>query len=597
LKGKGLGYTLSSMSNRTDQFTITLAQLNPIVGDVEGNAAKARAARDKAAADGADLVVFPELFIAGYPPEDLVCKPAFQAACRSAIETLARETADGGPALLIGTPWVDDGKLYNACALLDGGRIAALRYKANLPNYGVFDEKRLFARGPAAGPVTVRGVRVGVPICEDIWLDQSEDYENVVETLAETGAEILVVPNGSPYGRDKTDVRLSVVVARVTESGLPLIYLNEVGGQDELVFDGASFALNADLSVAAQLPAFVDDITTLRWTRDGDTWRCAGPITPLPEGDKADYAACVLGLRDYVRKNGFPGVLLGISGGIDSALCAAIAVDALGADRVRAVMLPYRFTAQASLDDAAKLAGRLGIRYEVLPIAPAVEGFEAILSDSSAGLPRDITEENLQARTRGTLLMAISNKTGAMVVTTGNKSEMSVGYATLYGDMNGGFNPIKDIYKTEVFRLAALRNSWTPQGALGPSGEVIPPDIITRPPSAELRENQTDQDSLPPYGVLDGILERLVEREEPLAAIVAAGFDRETVARIDRLLAIAEYKRRQAAPGVKVTSRNFGRDRRYPVTNRFRDSGKPLAEADTSLVARAGRASAEAFDG
>jgi NAD+ synthase len=585
------------MTERTDQFTITLAQLNPTLGDVEGNAAKARAARAKAAADGADLVVFSELFIAGYPPEDLVHKPAFQAACRTVVETLAKETADGGPAMLIGTPWVDDDKLYNACALLDGGRIAAIRYKANLPNYGVFDEKRLFARGPAGGPVTIRGVRVGVPICEDIWLEESEDYENVVETLAETGAEILVVPNGSPYARDKNDVRLSVVVARVTESGLPLIYLNEVGGQDELVFDGASFALNADLSVAAQLPAFVETITTLRWTRDGDTWRCAGPITPLPEGDKADYAACVLGLRDYVRKNGFPGVLLGISGGIDSALCAAIAVDALGPDQVRGVMLPYRFTAQVSLDDAAKLAGQLGIRYEVLPIAQAVEGFEAILSDTFAGLPRDITEENLQARARGTLLMAISNKTGAMVVTTGNKSEMSVGYATLYGDMNGGFNPIKDIYKTEVFRLSALRNGWKPQGALGPSGEVIPTSIITRPPSAELRENQTDQDSLPPYDVLDGILERLVEREEPLAAIVAAGFDRETVARIDRLLNIAEYKRRQAAPGVKVTSRNFGRDRRYPITNRFRDSGKPLAEPDQSLVARAGRASAEAFDG
>jgi NAD+ synthase len=584
------------MTERTDQFTITLAQLNPTLGDVEGNAAKARAARAKAAADGADLVVFSELFIAGYPPEDLVHKPAFQAACRTVVETLAKETADGGPAMLIGTPWVDDDKLYNACALLDGGRIAAIRYKANLPNYGVFDEKRLFSRGPAGGPVTIRGVRVGVPICEDIWLEESEDYENVVETLAETGAEILVVPNGSPYARDKNDVRLSVVVARVTESGLPLIYLNEVGGQDELVFDGASFALNADLSVAAQLPAFVETITTLRWTRDGDTWRCAGPITPLPEGDKADYAACVLGLRDYVRKNGFPGVLLGISGGIDSALCAAIAVDALGPDQVRGVMLPYRFTAQVSLDDAAKLAGQLGIRYEVLPIAQAVEGFEAILSDTFAGLPRDITEENLQARARGTLLMAISNKTGAMVVTTGNKSEMSVGYATLYGDMNGGFNPIKDIYKTEVFRLSALRNGWKPQGALGPSGEVIPTSIITRPPSAELRENQTDQDSLPPYDVLDGILERLVEREEPLAAIVAAGFDRETVARIDRLLNIAEYKRRQAAPGVKVTSRNFGRDRRYPITNRFRDSGKPLAEPDQSLVARAGRASPEAFD-
>src|SRR6202034_3189080 len=369
------------------------------------------------------------------------------------------------------------------------------------------------------------------------------------------------------------------------------------GGQDELVFDGASFALNGDLSVAAQLPSFEENITTLRWTKDASGWRCNGPVASLIEGDKADYAACVLGLRDYVGKNGFPGVLIGISGGIDSALCAAIAVDALGVERVRGVMLPFRFTAQVSLDDAAKLAGALGIRYEVLPIAQAVNGFEAILSEPFAGLPRDITEENLQARARGTLLMAISNKTGAMVVTTGNKSEMSVGYATLYGDMNGGFNPIKDIYKTEVFRLSGLRNHWKPDGALGPSGEVIPPNIITRPPTAELRENQTDQHSLPPSEVLDAILERLVEREEPLATIIAAVFDREVVARIDRLLNIAEYKRRQAAPGVKVTRRNFGHDRRYPITNSFRDTGKPLPEPDRDLVSRASRGSAEAFDG
>jgi NAD+ synthase len=585
------------MTEPSAQFAITLAQLNPTVGDVAGNAAKARAARARAQADGADLVVLPELFITGYPPEDLVLKPAFQSACRAAIEALARDTADGGPAMLIGSPWVEDGKLYNACVLLDEGRIAAIRFKANLPNYGVFDEKRLFARGPAAGPVTIRGIRVGVPICEDIWLEESEDYENVVECLAETGAEILIVPNGSPYARDKNDLRLSIAVARVTESGLPLIYLNQVGGQDELVFDGASFALNADLSVAAQLPAFEENITTLCWSKGAAGWRCTGPMAPLVEGDKADYAACVLGLRDYVRKNGFPGVLLGISGGIDSALCAAIAVDALGAAQVRGVMLPFRFTAQVSLDDAAQLALALGIRYEVLPIAQAVNGFEEILSKTFAGLPRDITEENLQARTRGTLLMAISNKTGAMVVTTGNKSEMSVGYATLYGDMNGGYNPIKDIYKTEVFRLSSLRNSWKPDGALGPAGEVIPVNIITRPPTAELRENQTDQDSLPPYDMLDAILERLVEREEPLASIVAAGFDREVVARIDRLLNIAEYKRRQAAPGVKVTQKNFGRDRRYPITNKFRDSAKALPEPDDSLVSRASRGSVEAFEG
>ena len=406
------------------------------------------------------------------------------------------------------------------------------------------------------------------------------------------------MPNGSPYARGKSDMRLSISVARVTESGLPLIYLNQVGGQDELVFDGASFVLNADRSLgvtASGIRRKHHHVALDQGKVRG--WRCAGPIASVVDGDKGDYAACVLGLRDYVNKNGFPGVLMGVSGGIDSALCAAIAVDALGADRVRGVMLPFRFTAQVSLDDAAKLASALGIRYDVLPIAQAVNGFEDILSGTFAGLPRDITEENLQARTRGTLLMAISNKTGMMVVTTGNKSEMSVGYATLYGDMNGGFNPIKDIYKIEVFRLSTLRNSWKPDGALGPAGEVIPVNIITRPPTAELRENQTDQDLLPPYEILDAILERLVEREEPLASIVAAGFDREVVARIDRLLNIAEYKRRQAAPGVKVTRKNFGRDRRYPITNKFRDSAKSLPEPDHGLMSNAERALPKAFDG
>src|SRR3954471_11419246 len=570
---------------------IALAQLNPTVGDVAGNAAKVRAARSEAAGLGADVVMFPELFLAGYPPEDLVLKPAFQDVCREACEALARETGDGGPAVLVGLPWAENGGLYNAYALLDAGQIAALRFKVDLPNYGVFDEKRVFTPGPLPGPVVIRGVRIGIPVCEDIWGDE------IVECITETGGEILLVPNGSPYWRGKTDERMNIAAARVTESGLPLVYLNQVCGQDELVFDGASFALNGDLSLAAQLPAFGESITTLRFTRSGDDWGCTGPIAAQPEGDHADYAACVLGLRDYVAKNGFPGVLLGISGGIDSALCAAIAVDALGADQVHGVMLPYRYTAASSIADAGELAGHLGIRYEVLPIAEAVNGFETILSGVFKNLPPDVTEENLQARTRGTLLMAISNKTGLMVVTTGNKSEMSVGYATLYGDMNGGFNPIKDIYKTQVFRLASLRNSWKPEGALGPTGEVIPPDIITRPPTAELRENQADQDSLPAYDVLDGILERLIEREEPLDTIIAAGFDRETVTRVDHLLNVAEYKRRQAAPGVKVTARNFGRDRRYPITNRFRDIGEQLAAPDETLVSRGSKASIDAFEG
>src|SRR5579862_1605313 len=570
-----------------DRLAIAVAQLNPIVRDVSGNLERARAARAVAAKDKADIVAFSELFIAGYPPEDLVLKPAFQAACRAAVESLARETADGGPAVLMGTPWVDNGRLYNAYALLAGGRIDAIRFKVNLPNYGVFDEKRVFAAGPVPGPVSFRGVRLGIPICEDTWTDWG-DYENVVECLAETGAEILIVPNGSPYWRDKIDVRLNVGVARVTEAALPLIYVNQVGGQDELVFDGASFGLNADRSIAFQLPAFTEAVVTTRWSRTNAGWRCAqGPIAAVEDSDQSDYTACMLGLRDYVDKNGFAGVVLGLSGGIDSALCAALATDALGAERVRCVMLPFRYTAQQSLDDAAAIARALGVRYDVVPIESAVKGLESTLAEVFAGKARDVTEENLQSRARGTVLMAISNKFGLMVVTTGNKSEMSVGYATLYGDMNGGFNPIKDLYKTEVFRLARLRNGWKPEGALGPDGPVIVENAITRAPSAELRENQTDQDSLPPYEALDAILERLVEREEPTASIIAAGFDRDTVMKIERMLYLAEYKRRQAAPGVKVTLKNFGRDRRYPIVNRFRDAGMPLSEPDRTLVSGA----------
>jgi NAD+ synthase len=584
-------YTIRMNNRPADRLTIALAQLNPLVGDCAGNADKVRRARAQAADEGADLVMFTELFIAGYPPEDLVLKPSFQAACRVAIEGLARETADGGPALLVGTPWVEDGKLYNANLLLAGGRIAAIRYKVDLPNYGVFDEKRVFVPGPMPGPIVLRGVRIGIPICEDIWGPE------VVECVAETGGEILLVPNGSPYTRDKTVQRLNIAVSRVVEAALPLVYLNQVCGQDELVFDGASFVLNADRTLGAQLPAFEECVALTRWQREAGGWRCVeGPNAAIIEGDEGDYAACVLGLRDYVDKNRFPGVVLGLSGGVDSALCAAIAVDALGAGRVRCVMLPYRFTSRDSIEDSAAIARALGVAYEVVPIESAVAGLEQALAPVFAGRPRDVTEENLQARVRGVILMALSNKFGLMVVTTGNKSEMSAGYATLYGDMNGGFNPIKDLYKTEVYRLARLRNGWKPVGALGPDGPVIPENVIVRPPTAELRENQKDQDTLPPYDMLDQILERLVEREEPIADIIAAGFPRDVVMKIERMLNLAEYKRRQAAPGVKVTLKNFGRDRRYPITNRFADPGVPLSAPDTTLLESTAAAKSEAVD-
>ncbi len=550
----------------TDTFSIALAQLNPTVGDLDGNASLARKARDEAAAQGADLMVLPELFLCGYPPEDLVLKPAFVAACRATIETLAKATDDNGPAMLIGLPWAEDGRVYNSVALLDGGRIDTVRHKVDLPNYGVFDEKRVFAAGPEPGPVNIRAVRLGVPICEDIW------SPDVCETLAETGAEILVSPNGSPFTADKRDLRMNKTVARVAETGLPLAYVNQVGGQDELVFDGASFVLNPGGRLAAQLPDWQEAVVTTRWQRGADGWRCETQAAALlSEGDAALYSACVLGLRDYVNKNGFPGIVLGLSGGIDSALCAAVAVDALGPDRVHAVMLPYRYTSNESLSDAAHCAEALGIRYDIAPIAAPVEGFDAALAPLLDGRDPDITEENLQSRVRGTMLMAVSNKLGPMVVTTGNKSEVSVGYATLYGDMNGGFNPIKDLYKTEIYRLARFRNATRPDGALGPEGPLFNDSVLTKAPTAELRNNQRDQDSLPPYDELDDILRCLVEREMPVPDIVARGHAAETVARVERLLYLAEYKRRQAAPGVKLSPRHFGRDRRYPITNKFRE--------------------------
>jgi len=549
----------------TGELAIALAQTDPKVGDVAGNLALAREARAKAAKLGADLVVFSELNIAGYPPEDLVLKPAFQEACRAAVDTLAADTADGGPGVIVGAPWVEAGRLHNTALLLDGGKIAALRHKHELPNYGVFDEKRVFAAGPLPGPVVFRGVRLGLMICEDMW------FPDAAECLVESGAEILVVPNGSPFEIDKLDERIALGVQRVVETGLPLIYVNQIGGQDELVFDGASFVLNADRQLAAQMPAFVSDLALTKWRREAGGWACVeGPRAKPAEKLEAIYSALVLGLRDYVTKNRFPGVILGLSGGIDSALTAAIAADALGADKVRAVMMPSRFTSQESLDDAAACAKLLGIKYDTISIVPAVNAFAEMLGPAFEGTKPDTTEENIQSRSRGLTLMALSNKFGHMVVSTGNKSEMSAGYATLYGDMCGGFAVLKDVYKTTVFDLSRWRNLHKPADALGPKGAVMPERVIVKPPTAELREGQTDEASLGPYSRLDAILQALVEGEGSVAAVVAKGFAEDEVRRIWRMLDLAEYKRRQAPPGVKITRRAFGRERRYPIVNGFR---------------------------
>ena len=557
--------------NPASELKIALAQLNPTVGDVAGNLSKARVARAKAARQGADIIMFSEMYLSGYQAEDLVLKPAFQEACRDALERLARDTADGGPAMLTGLPYAEGGKLYNAYALLWRGKVEALRFKVDLPNYGVFDEKRVFTPGPPPRPILFRDIEIGIPICEDIW------GQGLLSCFCDTRASLLLVPNASPYWRDKVTERMGVVRDRVRETGMPLVYVNQVGGQDEVVFDGASFALDQKGELAASLPAFEEEVALLHYRRGPQGWSLVeGLRSPMVTGDEADYTACLLGLRDYVEKNGFPGVVLGLSGGVDSALCAALAVDALGPERVHCVMLPYRFTSQTSLADAASCAKLLRTRYDVVPIEAPVEGFDAALKPLFQGRPRDATEENLQSRTRGVILMSLSNKLGSMVVTTGNKSEMSVGYATLYGDMNGGFNPIKDLYKTEVYRLCALRNRWKPRIAKGPEGEIIPLRILAKPPSAELREDQKDEDSLPPYDVLDAILDGLVEREMSVRDLVAKGYDEAVVRKVERLLYVAEFKRRQAPPGPKVTLKNFGRDRRYPITNGFRDYAKSM---------------------
>lgn len=559
----------------SNSLRIAMAQVNPTVGDIAGNVALIRDVREKARAHGADLVIFPELTVSGYPPEDLVYRQSFLDACERAVGELAELTADKGPALLIGAPWRakehrlgEDTRVqaHNALLLLDHGRVAGVRYKHHLPNYGVFDEYRVFAPGPAPGPIPFRGVRLGAMVCEDMW------FEDIAETLVESGAEILIVPNGSPFELSKPDMRLNHAVARVTETALPLIYVNQVCGQDDLVFDGGSFILNADRALAVQMPWWSVDLAVTEWTRTDKGWTCT-PRDPSAPCERAEtiYHATVLGLRDYVRKNKFPGVVLGLSGGIDSALAAAIAADALGPDKVHCVMMPSPYTSQESLDDAAAVARLLGVQLDTISIEPAMEAYAAMLGPLFAGTNAGITEENLQSRARGMALMAISNKFGKMVLSTGNKSEMSTGYATLYGDMCGGYAVLKDLYKTTVFAVSRWRNTRKPKGGLGPDGPVMPENVITKPPTAELKPNQKDQDTLPPYEELDGILKALIEGQKGIRQVAAEGFDEATVRRVFRMLKNAEYKRRQAPPGVKISKIAFGRDYRYPITNGFND--------------------------
>lgn len=548
----------------TEILKIALAQINPHLGALDKNLAKIRAVRAEAMRQGADLVVTPELSLSGYPPEDLVLKPAFVSACMEMVQSLAQDTADGGPGIIVGLPWLDQGELYNAAFLLDGGKIIARRTKVELPNYGVFDEKRVFAQGVPSGPVVFRGVRVGLLICEDWWLP------HVAETLAETGAELLLSINASPFEDGKQQQRLTIAVERVVETGLPLVFLAQTGGQDEVVYEGGSFVLNANRNLAVQMPFFEESLVLTTWSRNPEGMVCeAQALVPEPDRLAMIYQAMMMGLRDYVTKNGFPGVVIGLSGGIDSAISVAVAADALGPQRVHAVMMPSPYTSQESLEDAAACAQMLGVSYETIPIEGAMTAFSAALAPAFKGKGADITEENIQSRSRGLILMALSNKFGSMLLTTGNKSEMAVGYATLYGDMCGGYSVLKDLYKTEVFALSRWRNAAHPGGALTIPGPAMPERVITKPPSAELRDNQTDQDSLPPYEILDAILAQLIEHERSTDEIVALGFEAKIVGDVMRLLDRAEYKRRQAPPGVKITSKAFGRDRRYPLTNGF----------------------------
>lgn len=552
------------MAKELQQFTLALAQMNPVVGDLAGNADAIVRYAAQAADAGADLVLYPEMAITGYPPEDLVLVGSFRAVAIETAKAIAKKTKELPCDLLIGGLWYENEHTYNSLLLASKGKLTLVRAKHDLPNYGVFDEKRVFDIGAAPQVVEWRGIKLGLLICEEVW------DEKLAEALAKQGAEILLVPNASPYHIGKAAMRKQVVSEAVKVTGLPLVYLNLVGGQDELVFDGRSYAVGADGKDVAWLPGFTESLALLEWKKDAKGWHCTkAPMAKDLSNEETIYSALVLGLRDYVQKNNFPGVVLGLSGGIDSALTAAIAVDALGADKVQGLLLPSPYTGSDSIEDAEDLAKRLKVKLANVAITPAMEAASMALAPVFAGKKPDTTEENIQARLRGLMLMAVSNKFGPMVLTTGNKSEMSVGYATLYGDMCGGFSVLKDVYKTTVYKLSRWRNVNTAEGFLGPKRDVIPERSITKPPTAELRPNQTDQDSLPPYDMLDAILRGLIERQMSVNELVNEGLKRETVEKVARMVWSAEYKRQQSAPGVKITPMAFGRDRRWPITNRW----------------------------
>lgn len=550
------------------KLNLALAQINPIVGDLAGNALMIVRAAQEAAAQGADLVFYPEMALTGYPPEDLILVPAFRQAAWDAARQIAKDTESLKCDLIIGNLWDEKGAIYNASVLVSGGRLELLRAKNALPNYGVFDEMRVFTPGPAAKVVEWRGMKLGIIICEEVW------QPGAGVELAKAGAEILLVQNASPYHIGKASQRKQVVDAAVKATGLPLVYLNLVGGQDELVFDGRSYAVDAYGQDVCRMPAFRESLAITQWEKGANGWKCvAAPMEETRGNEETIYHALVLGLRDYVRKNGFPGVVLGLSGGIDSALCAALAADALGADKVLGLLLPSPYSSQHSLYDAHALAKNLGVQTHTVPIEEGMRAAQAALAPLFAGRKPDTTEENIQARLRGLILMATSNKFGHMVLTTGNKSEMAVGYATLYGDMAGGFAVLKDVYKTTVTKLSQWRNTLTDPNAvgfMGKPGAVIPANSISKPPSAELRPDQKDEDSLPPYEVLDAILRGLIERKLGVAELTAEAMDAAMVEKVAKLVWGAEYKRRQSAPGVKITPMAFGKERRWPITNKWK---------------------------